>query len=36
MDYFDLHCDTAYELYHKKADLYSNNLAVSDRKLFGL
>lgn len=29
MDYFDLHCDTAYELYHKKADLYSNNLAVS-------
>ncbi len=32
MNYFDLHCDTPFELYKKKADLYSNNLAVSLEK----
>lgn len=29
MNYFDLHCDTAFEMYHKKQSLLSNNLAVS-------
>ena len=29
MNYFDLHCDTAYELYHKKQPLGTNSLAVS-------
>ncbi len=29
MNYFDLHCDTAFEMYHKKQPLLSNNLAVS-------
>lgn len=28
-DYIDLHCDTAYELYHQKQALHSNALAVS-------
>ncbi len=28
-DYIDLHCDTAYELYHQKQSLGSNALAVS-------
>lgn len=32
MDYFDLHCDSAFELYRKKADLYSNSLGVSLEK----
>ncbi len=32
MDYFDLHCDTAYEMYQKKQDFYENNLAVSGEK----
>lgn len=29
LDYIDLHCDTAYELYHQKQSLHSNALAVS-------
>ncbi len=29
MDYFDLHCDTAYECYSKKQEFYVNQLAVS-------
>ena len=29
LDYIDLHCDTAYELYHQKQPLESNTLAVS-------
>ena len=29
MRYFDLHCDTAYEMYTKKQSLASNNLSVS-------
>lgn len=29
MNYFDLHCDTAYELYHQKQNLDSNNLSVN-------
>ena len=29
MNYFDLHCDTAYEMYIKKQPLDSNSLAVS-------
>lgn len=29
MNYFDLHCDTAFEMYHKKQSLLCNNLAVS-------
>lgn len=32
MKYFDLHCDTADELYTGKKELYSNNLAVSLEK----
>ena len=28
-NYIDLHCDTAYELYHKKQSLSTNSLAVS-------
>ena len=29
MDFFDLHCDTAYEMYLKNEGFYENNLAVS-------
>ena len=29
MDFFDLHCDTAYECYVNKKDFYSDSLAVS-------
>lgn len=29
MNYFDLHCDTAYELYHRKQGLGENRLSVS-------
>ncbi len=29
MNYFDLHCDTAYEMYHKHEPLGTNRLAVS-------
>ncbi|MGI6279271.1 MAG: dipeptidase [Acutalibacteraceae bacterium] len=29
MNYFDLHCDTAYECYTKNQDFYSNSLGVS-------
>lgn len=29
MNYFDLHCDTAYEMYIKKQPLFSNSLSVS-------
>lgn len=29
LDYIDLHCDTAYELYHQRQSLRSNTLAVS-------
>ena len=29
LDYFDLHCDTAYELYHQGQELADNTLAVS-------
>ena len=29
MNYFDLHCDTAFCMYHKKQPLFQNNLAVS-------
>lgn len=29
MNYFDLHCDTAFCMYHKKQPLLQNNLAVS-------
>lgn len=29
MDFFDLHCDTAYEMYVKNEDFENNNLAVS-------
>ena len=29
LDYIDLHCDTAYELYHQGQSLHSNTLAVS-------
>jgi len=29
MDLFDLHCDTAFEMYRTKADIYSNELCVS-------
>lgn len=29
MDYFDLHCDTAYECYETGQDFYKNSLAVS-------
>lgn len=32
MDFFDLHCDTAYEMYVKKQDFYKNTLAVSGEK----
>ena len=29
MNYFDLHCDTAYDLYHKKLSLDGNGLSVN-------
>lgn len=29
MNYFDLHCDTAFDLYHKKLNLDGNGLSVS-------
>lgn len=29
MNYFDLHCDTAFDMYHKKCGLAENSLAVS-------
>ena len=29
MNFFDLHCDTAFEIYHKKLGLDSNNLSVN-------
>ena len=32
MDYFDLHCDTAYECYFKNKDFLKNDLAVSAEK----
>lgn len=32
MDYFDLHCDTAYECYKNGQNIYDNNLAVSIKK----
>lgn len=32
MDYFDLHCDTAYECYKKDKCIFDNNLAVSIKK----
>ncbi len=32
MNFFDLHCDTAYEMYVKKQDFSKNNLAVSGEK----
>ena len=32
MDFFDLHCDTAYEIYKTKQNLRKNNLAVSFEK----
>ena len=32
MNFFDLHCDTAYEMYVKGQDFYENNLAVSGEK----
>ncbi len=32
MDFFDLHCDTAYEMYAKKQDFLKNTLAVSAQK----
>ena len=31
MDFFDLHCDTAYEMYLKNEGFLNNNLAVSAR-----
>ena len=32
MDYFDLHCDTAYECYFKNKYFLKNDLAVSAEK----
>lgn len=32
MNFFDLHCDTAYEMYVKGQDFYKNTLAVSGEK----
>lgn len=32
MDFFDLHCDTAYEMYVKNEGFKKNNLAVSNEK----
>lgn len=32
MRFFDLHCDTAYEMYTKNQEFYENNLAVSGKK----
>ncbi len=32
MDFFDLHCDTAYEMYKKNKTFYENDLAVSGQK----
>ena len=32
MDFFDLHCDTAYEMYVKNKTFYKNDLAVSGQK----
>ncbi len=32
MNYFDLHCDTAFECFKKNEDFYKNNLAVSGEK----
>lgn len=32
MDFFDLHCDTAYEMYVKNKGFKNNNLAVSSEK----
>lgn len=32
MDFFDLHCDTAYEMYVKNKEFKNNNLAVSSEK----
>ena len=29
LDYIDLHCDTAYELYHRNEHIESNTCAVS-------
>lgn len=29
MNFFDLHCDTAFDIYHKKLNLDSNNLSVN-------
>ena len=32
MQFFDLHCDTAYKMYTEKQGFYENNLAVSGQK----
>lgn len=32
MDFFDLHCDTAYKMYTQNQGFYQNNLAVSGEK----
>ncbi len=32
MNFFDLHCDTAYKMYTEKQDFYKNSLSVSGKK----